>query len=187
MKTRGLLLALVVAGTAPAAAQVPGLDIDLRIGANSTSFSETPVEFEDRNANTNYFVGGDIRFGGLFFIQPGLYYQKQGFEFEGDAEGNDQSIGISSFMIPVQVGVNLDIPLIALEMAAGPTVTFNTESDNLPKEELNNTRFGALVSAKIDVLFIGAWVGYQWDFTDTSDGGFDGHMSQWMVGIGINF
>jgi hypothetical protein len=181
MKTRGLLLALLVAGVTPAVAQVPGFDIDLRAGLNSTSFSEEPS-----NANENWFVGGDIRFGGPFFIQPGLYYQKQGFDLE--QPGDDQSIGVTSFMIPVQVGFNLVLPFIGAELGAGPTIAFNTSSDGVPKEALNNTRFGGLISAKVKVLMIGAFVGYQVDFTDTFDDDLgDGHMSQWMLGIGINF
>ena len=88
MKIRGLLpLLLLVLPAAPAAAQVPGLDIDLRVGINSTSFSETPEQYGGRNSHENWFIGGDLRFGGPFFVQPGFYYQKQGFGLQDGPGG----------------------------------------------------------------------------------------------------
>jgi hypothetical protein len=180
MRVRGLVLSLLLAGAAPAAAQLPLLDVDIRAGLNSTSFSE-----DDSNANWNYFIGGDVRFGSAFFIQPGLYWQKQGFTLE--QPGDDADIGVSSIMIPVQVGLALPLPIVSVEAGLGPTIAFNTSTDGLVDDDaFNGTRFGALLSAKLRVLMISGWIGYQWDFTDTFKEG-DGSMSQWMFGVGFNF
>ena len=102
-------------------------------------------------------------------------------------------MGVSSIMIPLQVGVDLDLTVLAAELGVGPTVTFTTSvGDNdfeIVKDELNGTRFGGLLSAKLKVAFLTGWLGYQFDVTDAfEDGGFSsGNINQWMFGLGINF
>jgi len=185
------LLALALGVAAPVAAQVPGLDIDIRFGGSSSNLSETPVDFEDSNAEIGYFVGGDLRFGKFFFVQPGLYYQHQvvGLTPQGvDAESSN--LGISSIMIPVQVGVNVDLKVVEAELAFGPTLAFNTSvGDNdfgIVKDNTNNTRFGALASANVRVLFFTVWGGYQFDATEAIKDE-KAKLNQWMLGLGFNF
>jgi hypothetical protein len=189
MKVHGWLLALSLAMAAPAAAQVPGLDVDLRAGVNITSLGDAPSGVETSD-ELGYFVGGDLRFGKFFFIQPGLYYQRQSVNFN-DNDGTSDGIGVSSFMIPLQVGVDVDLKLFGAEIGVGPTLTFNTSvGDNdfdIVKDNLNNTRFGGLISAKAYVLFIGGFIGYQFDFTEAFKDANAGGFNQWMFGLGVNF
>ena len=188
MRIHRWLLALSLGIAAPAAAQAPGLDVDLRAGVNITSIGDAPegVETDD---DLGYFVGGDIRFGKFFFIQPGLYYQHQTVNFDNGLDSD--GIGVSSFMIPLQVGVDVDLKIPGAEIGVGPTLTFNTSvGDNdlgIVKDDLNNTRFGGLVSAKAYVLFIGGFIGYQFDFTEAVKDGGGGGFNQWMFGLGVNF
>lgn len=189
MKLHRWLLALSLGFAAPAAAQVPGLNIDLRAGVNITSLGDAPSGVETSD-ELGYFVGGDIRFGQFFFIQPGLYYQRQSVNFD-DNDGTSDGIGVSSFMIPLQVGVDVDLKLLGAEIGVGPTLTFNTSvGDNdfgIEKDDLNNTRFGGLISAKAYVLFIGGFIGYQFDFTEAFKNANAGGFNQWMFGLGVNF
>jgi hypothetical protein len=189
MKFHRLLLALSLGFAAPAAAQVPGLDVDLRAGVNITSIGDAPDGVETSD-DLGYFVGGDIRFGKFFFVQPGLYYQHQTVNFD-DNLGTSDGIGVSSFMIPLQVGVDVDLKILGAELGVGPTLTFNTSvGDNdfgIEKDNLNNTRFGGLVSAKAYVLFIGGFIGYQFDFTEAFKDANAGGFNQWMFGLGVNF
>jgi len=104
---------------------------------------------------------------------------------------DSDGIGVSSFMIPLQVGVDVDLKILGAELGVGPTLTFNTSvGDNdlgIVKDDLNNTRFGGLVSAKAYVLFIGGFIGYQFDFTEAVKNGNGGGFNQWMFGLGVNF
>lgn len=190
MKRTTVWLALSLVMAVPAAAQVPGLDIDVRAGGSSSGLTETPgdLEYTDSNREVGWFVGGDLKFGSFFFVQPGLYYQHQAFGLSTSTQSD--GVGVSSIMIPLQVGVDVDLKVVSLELGVGPTLAFNTSiGDNafgLVKDDFNNTRVGGLVSAKFAVLFIGAWVGYQYDFTDALKGG-GGNMNQWMLGLGFNF
>lgn len=190
MKVRSLLVALALGGAAPAAAQVPGLDIDLRAGVNITDISDAPNGFVDKSSELGWFIGGDVKFpfAGLFYVEPGLYYQHQTVDLDDGA--NSDGLGIRSFMIPVQAGVNIDLKVVGAEVGIGPTLTFNTSVGgndfDLEKDQLNNTRFGGMISGKVKVLFIGAWIGYQFDFTEAVKNGGGGKLNQWLFGLGIN-
>jgi hypothetical protein len=182
-----LALTLGLGLAAPAAAQMP-LDLDIRAGASISSFNDTPTGFSSTSSELGYFVGGDVKFGKFFYVQPGFYYQHQSVDLTSGTESD--GIGISSIMIPLSVGLDLDLKIVGAQIDVGPTLAFNTSvGDNdfgVTKDDLNNTRVGGLVAAKVFVLFIGAWVGYQFDFTDTVKGG-DATLNQWMFGLGVNF
>jgi hypothetical protein len=188
MKISACLLALSLGIVAPAAAQVPGLDVDIRAGVNLTTLGDAPAEYES-DTDLGYFVGGDVRFGKLFFVQPGFYYQHQTVELTSGSLSD--GIGVSSIMIPLQVGVDVDLKLLGAELGIGPTFTFNTSvGDNdfgIEKDNLNSTRVGGLISAKAYVLFIGGFIGYQFDFTEAFKDADAGGFNQWMFGLGVNF
>jgi hypothetical protein len=61
MKTCASLLLLSLGLAAPAAAQVPGLNIDLRAGVNVTDVGDAP-DGTDADSEFGWFVGGDVRF-----------------------------------------------------------------------------------------------------------------------------
>jgi hypothetical protein len=191
MKRSACLLLLSLGIVAPAAAQAPGINLDLRAGVNVTTLGDAPEEGTVTESDLGYFIGGDVRFGKFFFIQPGLYYQQQTVKFENTTLGTSDGIGVSSIMIPLQVGVDVDLKLLGAEIGVGPTLTFNTSvGDNdfdVDKDNLNGTRFGGLVSAKAYVLFIGGFIGYQFDFTEAFKDSDAGGFNQWMLGLGVNF
>ena len=105
--------------------------------------------------------------------------------------GTSDGIGVSSIMIPLQVGIDVDLKIIGAEVGIGPTLTFNTSvGDNafgLEEGDLNGTRVGGLLSAKVHVAFLGGFVGYQVDVTDAFKGVGSGGFNQWMFGLGVNF
>ena len=182
------VLALVLGTALPATAQVPGLDIDIRLGVNSSNLSETPTGFDDSNSELGWFFGGDVKFGEFLFIQPGVYYQHQSVDLQ--RTNVSDGVGVSSIMIPLQAGVDVNLQAVAAELGIGPTFTFNTAvGDNafgIQEGDLNGTRFGGLVSGKLKVLFVTGWLGYQFDFTDALKGG-GANLNQWMFGLGVNF
>ena len=108
MKARWFVPALLLTTiTVPAQAQFA---IELTVGPNWSSISEVPAGAppgSTKESDVGYFLGGSIRFGHLLYIAPGLNYQYQSFKLGSTTPEINDNIGISSFMIPLEVGANL--------------------------------------------------------------------------------
>ena len=197
MKARFLApVILLAAVTAPAQAQFA---IDVTAGPNWTSISAAPIGFS-KSSDIGYFLGGRIRFGHLLYVAPGLNYQYQSFIYNEAATLNvEDNIGISSFMIPVEVGVNLNAKIVAVQLGVAGTVAFNTSiNDNefgVDKDMTTNTRWGWMLSGSARVLAFVLTLQWQQDLTNTFKGAEtiggmpagDGKMSQFRLGFGIGF
>ena len=194
MKARWFAPALLLATvTAPAQAQFA---IELLVGPNWSSISEVPAGVPPggtSSSDVGYFLGGNIRFGHLLYIAPGLDYQYQSFKLEVTSPtAISDNIGISSFMIPLEVGVNLNAKVVAFRIGVAGTVAFNTSvSDNeflLTKDNTNNTRWGWMLSGSARILMLALNLAWQQDFTETFKNDPTGAtLSQFRVGIGIGF
>ncbi len=191
MKARWFAPALLLATvTSPAQAQFA---IDLLVGPNWSSVSEVPAGVPPggtSSSDVGYFLGGRIRFGHLLYIAPGLNYQYQSFKVE--TTGLSDNIGISSFMIPLEVGVNLDAKVVAFQIGVAGTLTLNSSvNDNafgVTKDNTNNTRWGWMLSGSARILMLALNLGWQQDFTETFKNDPTGaKLSQFRVGIGIGF
>jgi hypothetical protein len=191
MKARWFAPALLLATVAsPAQAQFA---IDLTVGPNWSSISEVPEQLPagtTKSSDVGYFLGGRIRFGHMFFISPGFYYQYQSVKFETPVINDN--IGISSFQIPLEVGVNLNAKVVAVQLGVAGTAAFNTSvNDNefgATKDNTNNTRWGWMLDGSVRILMLELNLQYQQDFTDTfKDDGAGAKLSQFRVGIGIGF
>lgn len=197
MKFRTFAPFILLAGVAaPAQAQFA---IDVTAGPNWTSISAAPIGFS-KSSDIGYFVGGKIRFGHLLYVAPGLNYQYQSFFYnDGGTFDINDNIGISSFMIPVEVGVNLNAKIVAVQLGVAGTVAFNTSvNDNqfgVDKDETTNTRWGYMLSGSARVLAFVLTLQWQQDLTQTFKGAEtilgvpagDGKMSQFRLGFGIGF
>ena len=190
MKARWFAPALLLATvTAPAHAQFA---INLLVGPNWSSISEVPSQVPGATASSDvgYFLGGNIRFGHLLYVAPGLNYQYQSFKLETTSVSDN--IGISSFMIPLEVGVNLNAKVVAFQVGVAGTLSLNTSvNDNefgASKDDTNNTRWGWMLSGSARILMLALNLSWQQDFTDTfQDDLAGGKLSQFRVGIGIGF
>jgi len=194
MKARWFAPALLLATvTAPAHAQFA---IDLLVGPNWSSISEVPAGVPPggtSSSDVGYFLGGKIRFGHLLYIAPGLNYQYQSFKVEVTSPtAITDNIGISSFMIPLEVGVNLNAKVVAFQIGVAGTMTLNSSvNDNefgVTKDETNNTRWGWMLSGNARILMLALNLAWQQDFTETfKNDPTDAKLSQFRVGIGIGF
>ena len=191
MKARWFAPALLLATvTAPAQAQFA---IDLLVGPNWSSISEVPTGVPPggtSSSDVGYFLGGRIRFGHMLYIAPGLNYQYQSFKFETTSISDN--IGISSFMFPLEVGVNLDAKIVAFQIGVAGTLTLNSSVNantfGVTKNETNNTRWGWMLSGSARIFMLALNLGWQQDFTDTFTNDPSGaKLSQFRVGIGIGF
>ena len=193
MKARWFAPALLLATiTVPAQAQFA---IDITVGPNWSSISEVPAGApagSTKSSDIGYFLGGRIRFGHLLYIAPGLDYQYQSFKLASTVPSINDNIGISSFMIPAEVGVNLDAKVLAIQLGVAGTVAFNSSvNDNefgATKDDTNNTRWGWMLNAGARILMLQVNLQYQADFTDTfKDDPTGAKLSQFRVGLGIGF
>jgi len=191
MKARWFAPALLLATvTAPAQAQFA---IELLVGPNWSSISEVPAGApagSTSSSDVGYFLGGQIRFGQMLYVAPGLDYQYQSFKLASTAISDN--IGISSFMIPLEVGVNLNAKVVAIQLGVAGTMTLNSSvSDNAfgaTKDDTNNTRWGWMLTGSARILMLALNLAWQQDFTDTfKDDPTGAKLSQFRVGIGIGF
>lgn len=192
MKARWLVPALLlVTVAAPAQAQFA---IDITVGPNWSSLSAVPgnIPGASESSDVGYFVGGRIRFGHMFYISPGLDYQYQSVKLETTAPSISDNIGISSFMIPLEVGVNLNAKVVAVQLGVAGTLSLNSSvNDNaflITKDETNNTRWGWMLNGSARILMLQLNLQYQADFTDTfKDDPAGAKLSQFRLGIGVGF
>lgn len=196
MKARWFAPALLLAAvTAPAQAQFA---IDLTVGPNWSSLSDVPSQLpagSTKSSDIGYFLGGRVRFGHMLFISPGLYYQYQSVKLATPTTVTptlSDNIGISSFQVPLEVGVNLNAKIVAIQLGVAGTMTFNSSvSDNdfgADKDDTNNTRWGWMLDGSVRILMLDINLQYQQDFTDTFKNDDAGaKLSQFRVGIGIGF
>jgi hypothetical protein len=170
--------------------------IDLLVGPNWSSISDVPSQLPSgttTSSDIGYFLGGDVRFGHLLYVSPGLYYQYQSFKLDGNtAVDISDNIGISSFQVPLEVGVNLNAKIVAFQLGVGGTMTFNTSVNSndwdATKDDTNNTRWGWILTGSARILMLDVNLTYQQDFTDTFKNDTNGgKLSQFRVGLGIGF
>jgi hypothetical protein len=193
MKARWFAPVLLLAAvTTPAQAQFA---IDITVGPNWSSISEVPdvaPAGSTTESDVGYFLGGRIRFGHMFYLAPGLDYQYQSFKLQSTSVNISDNIGISSFMVPVEVGVNLNAKIVAVQLGVAGTVAFNSSvGDNdfgVTKDNTNNTRWGWMLNAGARILMLQLNLQYQADFTNTfKDDPTGAKLSQFRLGLGIGF
>lgn len=198
MKARWFVpAALLVATASPARAQFA---IDLAVGPNWSQLSTAPTGYTT-SSDIGYYLGGRIRFpfASLFYIAPGLDYQYQSFILDNSTLALNDNVGISSFMIPLELGVNLNAKVVAVQLGVAGTVAFNTSvNDNnwgVTKDITTNTRWGYMLHGSARILALIVDLSWQSDLTNTFQGATtipngggntnDGKLSQFRVGIGI--
>ena len=149
-------------------------------GINVSKF-QNPVEIPGVNIEVGEVVGvqlgGNVRIGGNFHIQPGFYYHRIGSDLKilseveeiPDGPGN---IKIDIIQIPLLIGYRfLRLGLFDLRINGGGSLSFVTkESDDFPtfleKDDFNKNVWGLVAGGGFDVLFISVDVNYEYGLTD---------------------
>ena len=151
-----------------------------QIGINVSKL-QNPVEIPGANVEikevVGYQLGGNIRIGGNWHLQPGFYYHRIGSdlkiisEIEGlpDVSGN---INIDIIQIPLLIGYRfLRLGLFDLRIHGGGSLSFVTkETDDFPtfleKADFNKNIWGLVAGAGFDVLFISVDANFEYGLTD---------------------
>lgn len=128
-------------------------------------------------ALVGYCIGGDGRFGGRFYFQPGLFYGQQSFTQYSTIDSSltvsdvDRNLNRNIFTIKTFAGFDLvHKDGFKLRVNGGPSVDFITKTKNedgtLSKDDVNSTIFNARLGAGVDIWFLSFDIGYSWGLTD---------------------
>ena len=159
---------VLLAGIAFLSAGYAQTTIKPTIGFNLTDFSKT--DDGQSKAKVGYQIGGSIAFGHKFYIEPGIFYVGKSTDFSTTSSSPaSYNANIKGIRIPVAVGLNVlgnaesDLTLRAF---GGPSAFFITSTDNLNKDQLNNTHWGLFAGAGVDFWKVFLDVSYEWSLTN---------------------
>jgi len=164
-------LALVVLSASFAAAQsetASTLVINPQIGVNGSTLSGNP-EGVKNEANVGWQIGGYLRYGKRFYIQPGIFWHYMSTETTSDFNDIKTDNKISTIQVPVCIGFNIiDGDGLVLRAFAGAAVSFLTsvdEGDYIKKDDINSTQWLGRIGVGLDFTMFTADLGYDYGFS----------------------
>jgi hypothetical protein len=186
-----IAIALALASTTTSAgAQLSGFSIGFE-GLNS-NLTSTADDYSS-DSEFGYRFGASVTLPReRFFLQPGLFYQDAAFILDGPLVRDD--VRVRGIHLPVVAGINLGVPKVNIELAAGPTLTFRTGiGDNLfgiDNGATNSVLFGATAGVTARVMFLNATLGYDFGFTNlfkdqAREQYGDGNLNHWRLSLGF--
>jgi hypothetical protein len=167
MKRIGMTLLLISSIILSANAQ---MIIKPAIGLNLTHFS-TDIPDYGINGRVGWQIGGTIAFGNEFYLEPGIFWTKNNWEFKSDVGTSDLDFknDISALKIPVFVGWNVvgaPDDDRNFHVFAGPSAMIvtkvDTEDVGATEDDFNKFIIGANIGAGLSIGKIFVDVGYEW-------------------------
>jgi len=168
-------LALVVLSASFAAAQsetANTLVINPQIGINAATLSGETDNIK-HDANVGWQIGGYLRYGKRFYIQPGIFWHYMNTETTDASSADDFKFDqqISTIQVPVCVGFNIiDGDGLVLRVFGGAAVSFLTSVDDnaadLDKDDINSTQWLGRIGAGVDFLLFTVDLGYDYGFSN---------------------
>lgn len=163
-----LALVAVLALASPVGAE-RSWQIIAQAGLNAATLASEPDSLTS-SAKIGYMLGGGLRFGHRFFVQPGIFYQRTTVTTKSvdeiAIEDFEDDLGVGSVWIPVQVGLNIiSSSALDLHVNAGPCGTIVTSVDDnalgLTKDDYEDLTWGALVGAGVDFTLLSLDLSYE--------------------------
>lgn len=153
--------------------------INPQAGINLVSYSAVPAGM-DVSGQLGFRLGSEFRFGGRFFLQPGLFYLTGNTDFTYNATtgtlvqqvGDVKTNGLNIRLLGGWRILNTDV--FGLRLAAGPTYTSffqvqkNTSNNNIiiKEEDFNKGTVSIDAGLGFDILFLTLDIGYSYGFSD---------------------
>lgn len=175
------------------------LVINPQIGISLSQLSTDPEEAENRY-RLGYHFGGYLRLGNAIYLQPGIFWNRMGFELQTTEEIEDEQNfenDISSIQVPVLLGINvINSEMFTLRANGGGVANFVTsvkENPLISEDDFKTVIFGARIGAGVDLFGLTADAGYDFGLTevfkDTELFGIeidsDTKINSWFFSIGI--
>jgi hypothetical protein len=191
-----LLAVAAVTLVAPAVRAERSFQIIPQAGLTAAALASEPESLTS-TAKIGYMLGGSLRFGSRFFVQPGVFYQRTAVTAQSVEDISsitfDDDLGVSSLWIPVQVGVNvIHRDLLDLHLSGGPTATFVTSvSDNdlgLTKDDYESVVWGAVVGVGTDITAVSLDASYEFGLSKVlKTEGSDTKQNVFRFTVGLRF
>jgi hypothetical protein len=165
-----------------------------QIGVSGSQLSSDPPEAE-QSARVGWQIGGFLRAGQRFYIQPGLFYQQTTINLQTDdsnPEDIEDDLGISGIHIPALVGFNItSSPAFTLRANGGPSATIITSvKDNefdLEKDQFEDLTWGAIVGVGADISMFTLDASYEFGMTDSVKDSDDSKQNVGRFSAGLKF
>jgi hypothetical protein len=164
-----LLAVAAVAILAPAVRAERSWQIIPQVGLNAATLASEPDSLTS-SAKVGYMLGGALRFGHRFFVQPGVFYQRTTVTTKSvdeiTIEDFEDDLGVGSVWIPLQLGLNIiNGSTLDLHVNAGPTGTIVTSVDDnalgLTADDYEDVIWGAVLGAGVDFTLLSLDVSYE--------------------------
>jgi len=156
---------LVAAGTT-ARAQVT---FTPQVGVNA-SFLRGDIDQVTRSASAGYQIGINLRFGGFFHLQQGLYWQRTQSELTYTEVNTSDHVNMDMIHVPILAGLKI-LPLGSLDLRinTGASLNFVTSvGENtlgLTKDDFKPLVMGWVIGVGLDFLFLSADLSYELGLT----------------------
>jgi hypothetical protein len=154
------LVSIVLAGAASAGS----LHINPQLAITGTNQQTDQIQVSDKS-KVGWMLGANMRFGGMPYFSPGLYFQKTSLEISGlDSLGVSDItdvIGATSIYLPLKVGVSV----IGIRVFAGPSLTIMTGVDDnafgITKDDYKDTHTGLEAGLGFNISIISIDASYE--------------------------
>lgn len=171
--------------------------INPKVGINYYDISDESGEIST-DGKGGFHLGLDLRFGDLFYIQPGLHYYSLDAEYidEGPLDFLTDDIRLQSIRIPVTLGTSFlrfNDGNVKLRAQAGIVGLFPLNVDDndflIDTDDFRTTTFGAVAGIGMDLGILTLDITYDFGMTDTfnNDSNIDfngrGNILSFSVGL----
>jgi len=159
------------------------IQLNPQIGITYSDLSVNPQSDLGILLNTEgkagFLVGADLRIGGQFYIQPGLFVigTKTVYTYDNGVIIDKSEITRYGAKLKGLIGYKLIDNNFKLRVMGGPTYDFelSLNADDNPyfdEDKYKSGIFNLDAAVGVDILFLTAEVGYSWAFTETFDENF---------------
>ena len=167
-KTLILIVILVLTSSSRA-----GVTVTPQAGVNGTYLTSDLADIA-YSAQVGYQFGLNVRLGGFFHIQPGVYWQRSQKELLFTLADIQDDVLFDQINVPLLFGIKpIPLKLLELRINTGPSVSFVTSvGDNLvglEKEDFKSPVWGLVFGVGVDILFISVDVNYELGLTNLID------------------
>ncbi len=188
MKKFILSVAVLVAGVIGAKAQVS-------VGAKAgVTFSKLNADELKESSITGYQVGGFVRVGSNWFLQPELYLGSSGGKFKANENNTAEGkVRFTTLNVPVLVGKSFGQEDLNLHLVAGPVYSAILSDSRSFGENVGDafrnyksSSLGFQAGGGVDIGNITVDLRYEGGLTKVSDY-FDQKQSLWALSVGFRF
>jgi hypothetical protein len=167
------LLLLVPAGVASAQNQA-SVALNPKLGVSISDLNNTTADVDTKGRH-GFHAGVDFRLGTTVYLQPGVFYQQTGLEWNGLIE--TYNLDVRGFHFPVLAGVRTGSEEMGFRFSAGPTLTaVSSVKQNIglvAKDDLESFRWGGMAGVGLDIsrltIDLSGEMGFTRFFSDGSD------------------